>query len=527
MRLTKARKEVLDQYVQIVLKLGRRPTEAECSDYDLTRHMVRYRWKNPTTLDAYARKKFPEAYDDVPIENLFTKKRRTALSKDLRKYNRFLVTTAVAGCEIDDLFLSAMETYCEKNDAAILVLIAADPAAAVSPKGLGYIDKRLQKHHIISKDTALNRNVGLSTIKLSAKMIDPTTGLNRIGQRDGSTLYASPKQRLKLTPTSNFKIPHALMGTGAVTLPNYRSQRYMSQRTATIAEYDHVMGAIVVEVVDSRLFHFRQIQAETGGAFIDLGTSYSPDGTTEFVGAAALTPGDLHVGYTDPDVERAIYEVGKVVKPEYVLLHDFFTGASVDHHLEGRFIDRAKEFGPSLDGEVSQLAQKARELSEIGKLVVIKSNHDLWLDRYLQEFRFRDDPQNLRYALGLAAMLYDGYDPLAAEVDRLAPGAVHRWLKRDDDFIVAGIQHGAHGDKGPNGARGSLAAMERAYGKSVTGHSHTPEILRGAWVVGTSTPLRMHYTAGPSSWLQSMIITYRNGSRQLINVLEGEWRRVD
>ena len=65
---------------------------------------------------------------------------------------------------------------------------------------------------------------------------------------------------------------------------------------------------------------------------------------------------------------------------------------------------------------------------------------------------------------------------------------------------------------------------ENAYGLSVTGHAHTPEILRGAWQVGTTSKLNLDYTKGsPSSWFQTACLVYPNGSRQLISVVDGKW----
>ena len=75
------------------------------------------------------------------------------------------------------------------------------------------------------------------------------------------------------------------MTTGAITLPRYFNisdklhSPYMSERTADIANHDHVMGAIIVEVVDNKRYHFRQIQADADGGFVDLAEFY--DGDTE------------------------------------------------------------------------------------------------------------------------------------------------------------------------------------------------------------------------------------------------------
>ena len=94
----------------------------------------------------------------------------------------------------------------------------------------------------------------------------------------------------------------------------------------------------------------------------------------------------------------------------------------------------------------------------------------------------------------------------------------------DDDYKVRGVQLGSHGDKGMSGGRSSIRSREYAHGKSITGHSHTPEILRNTYIVGTSTFLRLPYTKGSaSSWMNTNAILYDNGSVQLLNIIDGRW----
>ena len=73
------------------------------------------------------------------------------------------------------------------------------------------------------------------------------------------------------------------------------------------------------------------------------------------------------------------------------------------------------------------------------------------------------------------------------------PDAFQIWLKRaklkgvrcldvDESLLVGGIELGMHGDKGPNGARGSVRNLARIGVKSITGHGHAPEIFE--WMAG-------------------------------------------
>lgn len=90
--------------------------------------------------------------------------------------------------------------------------------------------------------------------------------------------------------------------------------------------------------------------------------------------------------------------------------------------------------------------------------------------------------------------------------------------------MLANIELSMHGDRGPNGARGSRMNLRRIGVKSIIGHSHSPGIEEGCYQVGTNTPLKQEYTRGPSSWLQSDCALYANGKRSLIHIIDGEWR---
>lgn len=527
------KQEILEAYVQIRKTLRREVVQADLKDTDLPISVdtVSQYWGGIKKLSEAARKKSPDAFHDVPVEDIIKHKAHKSKIDDwVKNCNRFFITTAVLGADVDVDFFKSIQKYCEDNKAKLLILTCADPAKRQATwSDLGHIDKRLEEF-VIPTEIALNSNVFLSTIKLSAKHIDPITGLDRIGQREGSFIYASPKQRLKACPVSNQKYPHFLMTTGAITKSDYDTSMYMSERTGYIAEHDHIMGGLIVEIKDDKIYHFRQVQADDKGRFIDLGYQWSSKGKKK-IQPAAFVLGDWHAGDTCPDARRCWEEVCKQLKPEYLFLHDLFDGKSINHHEKKNGIlktHRAEAGELDLMSELVKMTNDLEDLTElVDQVVVVKSNHDEFLDRYLMDGMYTQDPYNHRVSLRLASAMLDGEDPLkwaAEEMIGFKNKDKVQWLSRDEDFFIAKIQLGAHGDKGLNGARGNIRSMEKAYGNSVTGHTHSPEILRGAWQVGTSSHLKLTYNVGPSSWLQSSCLVYPNGSRQLINVINGEWR---
>lgn len=533
--MTKNHIKLIKKYVRLVKSTGMYPGRAELAKVGYNRDTLRYYFTNLTQLKEaaieWAKENDPTAFHNIIDASIFTRENFKLLQDNVKKYKRFVITTAVVGCQVHEGFLDSIQTYCKDKDAMLLVLPAADPASA----GDWNLDPDLGVESIVFGDLALNSNLFLCSIKLSAKQIDPTTGLDRIGQRNGSFIYASPKQRLKFMPVSNVKHPHAEMTTGAITMPRYLNyditEKYMSDRTAYIANYDHVIGAIVVEIQDKSRYHFRQIQADPKGGFVDLGDYYCGD-KKEKMYAEALSMGDWHSGETDPNAVKAWKEVISLVKPKKLFVHDGFNGLSINHHERDRQIRRAvlaKRGLLNLESELTGFAKDLQGMTNWGsiqKVIVVKSNHDIFLDRWLDSGEHVDDPHNYELGAELALAMVQGKNPLQYAVEKLGLKAKKKvqWLDMDEDYFIAKIQCGAHGHKGPKGSRGSLIGMEKSYGQSVTGHAHGPEILRGAWQNGTSSFLKLSYNSGPSDWVQSSTLIYPNGMRQLINSFDGNWR---
>jgi hypothetical protein len=466
----------------------------------------------------------------------------TSLGKHIKSADRVIVTTAVTGAIADTKAIAALETYCQKYNAIVIYIPVADPASEVynvlSDKNDNRwdvsVDRRIaESPHFrmaVGTNVKIANKLYIANIKTSAKQTDPTTGLARIANQMGSIIIGSPKQRLLSVPTSNVGLPRFVMSTGCITLPDYHTTEYNSLRTSFLGHADHVMGAIVIEKGANGVFHFRQLQFNKG-ELTDLNVNIKGTKVRTNMRAEALVLGDWHSGSTDPGVIKAVKEISSLVKPKHLVVHDGFDGLSINHHEAKNRIKKAKRATKHQNVLRNEVRGYARDLVMLSKLadkvVICKSNHDTFLDRYLDGVQYLDDPVNHGYALELAAVMAKGKDPLRYAVNNCGVELPKNiiWLSRDDDFKVKGVQLAAHGDQGPNGARGSLRNIEASYGRCIIGHSHTPGILREAWQVGTSTYLDLDYTSGPSSWLHSHCIIDKNGGRQLINIILGKWRK--
>src|SRR5690606_26994388 len=276
--------------------------------------------------------KFLRLYDEFHKQSglkvdssLYNKREFKKIADELKTYRRFFITTASADHSVSMPSLNAAKRYCRENNAALIVLPAnwainqIDPVLRDDPDVFFVYD-----------DMRLNDNLRISAIRISPKQIDPVTGLDRLGQRDGSFIFASPKQRLKYVATSNANLPHCLMTTGAITLPQYNGKHYRELRLDEIARHDHVMGGIVVEIENDQTFHFRQVQFNSRGAFIDFGVEYHADYSKQ-APAAAMVLGDLHCADLDEDAYSQSISMIKDLNPKYLVLHDVFDGKSISH----------------------------------------------------------------------------------------------------------------------------------------------------------------------------------------------------
>ncbi len=423
-------------------------------------------------------------------------------------------------------FLAGLETYCSQHQAELMVLPMR--GKDINQEDMDPLLVQYLHQTSFKKGTALNDKIKVHNYPILPQMIDPSTGLARFPQNDVSTIFASPKQRLKVVPNSNMSLPKILMTTGAVTKPNYNTRN----RQGIIADHDHIYGAIVVEIVDNETYHYRQLTAQKNGPFVDLGIKYNGKETEPAV-LEALVLGDWHTGDTNGEVRKATWEMIKEYKPRRIILHDFFNGHSVNHHEQGKLASRARaarEGRLSLEEELKMNSGELHTFTEVAgdntEIFLVASNHNEFLNRYLEEGRFMAEHNNAALASRLFAALVEKKNPLQVGLEMC--GGVPKnvqFLERDQDYKVRGWQLGAHGDKGANGARGGIRGIENAYGKSITGHSHTPEILRDTYIVGTSTDLRLDYTSGPSSWMNTHAMLWDNGKVQLVHIINGKWRR--
>lgn len=467
-------------------------------------------------------------------ESIFTSEYHDELVKEVKKYNRFVITSAVVGKQVNKQFLGAIKNYCERNKALCLVLPCQDVHSR--NKTFNYqMDPELKDFKFVYNDLYLCDNLYISNIRVSAKMINPNHGLSMMSV-DASTIIGNPKQDLTYVGNAFEKRPRAIMSTGAITVNDYSSDLYLSDRINRISELNHVEGAIVVEIQDdNKIFHFRQIQAGPYGEIDDLGKTYSQTDHCFTDNQPCLVMGDAHFTELQEQVFEEHKKLIKELSVKDIVLHDVISAGSISHHNNNKFLSKAiigQEATLSLQEEADTCADKIIELLSLihGNIYIVRSNHHEHIHKFLDEGRYINDPINKRLALELAMKVMDGDDAFKylmmaktdlrylnqEDMDRII------FLNKMENKEIYGVTISNHGHLGSGGTRGNLQTYHKAFEKSVSGHSHVGQVFKSAYCVGTMSILNPKYVDGLSAWTHTSCLISHNGNRQLINFIDNK-----
>jgi hypothetical protein len=232
-----------------------------------------------------------------------------------------------------------------------------------------------------------------------------------------------------------------------------------------------------------------------------------------------------------------------VLRPRSQFFHDLLDFQARNHHRRGDHHHRAAMLaaGASADSVNAALELCARFLRQTERewctSVVVPSNHNDAFQRWLRESDPREDAVNLR-------IWCQANDALHAAIERGDEDFdVFRWaMERNDPLAMegivfpprngsydicqatGGIECAIHGDQGPNGSRGSALSLSRVAVRMNIGHSHSAMIMDGVYQAGLCGKLDQGYNNGPSSWSHTQIVTYPNGRRTLLTIIDGRWR---
>ncbi|QXN60200.1 hypothetical protein KUA24_133 [Vibrio phage HNL01] len=450
---------------------------------------------------------------------------------------RFVITSAQNNTHIHEDFFQSLLAYCDYNDAELMVSPFIYNVAGVSygKKQDAWFDDRITPY-LVNESVQLAEDLVLcGELNILPTAVNPISGLhNYTGEHSGIVPHA--KLQLESVPTPKHDSAKLMYTTGTLTKRHYRDEK-SGQKGA----WHHAFAALVVEIDDDGDWFVRQLNAESGsGCFYDLDTLYTPKGVTTGHSVEAVNYGDLHGISISPDVEFAMWggegNVLDTLKPKYQFLHDSMSNERRNHHnlrcplyMFNQFSAKAECVKEEVKLTTDLIAKLDRPYSE---RVVVDSNHDRSLQRWVLEQDFKKDPVNAIFMLELSLDLWKAteaqedfhmFENACRKVDSRMDSV--RFLRQDESFTICGsIECGSHSDSGNNGGRGSVTSFQKLGKRHNIGHSHQCTIKDGVYQAGMSGSLEQGYNKGGSSWSHSHILTYANGKRTIITQKANKWR---
>jgi hypothetical protein len=447
-----------------------------------------------------------------------------------KKKKRFIITWAQNNTEIHKEFFKNIKAYADFIDADIHIIAGRykNPTSIWTCNNqneerwhkdvVPYLDAN---RHDIHKYLSI-----LSDIKIQPTAVSPMTGMQGVSGVN-SCVFGSPRVHLEMIPVLEGNKPKMMLTTGALTVKNYTDSKAGKK-----GEFHHTFGFVIVEIEDKNSFHIRQVTAnDEDGSFSDLFYHTQNGEVTKIDEIEGIVLGDLHCGHHDEDVLDSTFDLMSKLKPKHVVLHDVFDGDSISHHqMKDPFLQYGKEVHNlnDLRLELENMYQVLRRFENFENVVIVKSNHDDFLDRWLKNEDWKKQPtfKNAPLYMELSAKLLKQYGNGIETVKGVIPELINEkfpkflTLNRNSSYKIKGFETGQHGDFGTNGSRGSLEQFRKLNTKIIVAHYHSCGRKDGALSVGTSTKLRVGYNIGPSSWLQSHVIIHKDGRAQHINFIK-------
>lgn len=450
-----------------------------------------------------------------------------------KNYQKFVITSIQNDTEINKEFYNSLLNYCEANKAKLLVVPVYYNFGKMSSFALN-------ESEMFFDNIQLTDSLKLyASLKVLPTIVDPFAGVESLSKGD-SIIIPHPQVSMKTMPTLGSK-PAQMYTTGSISIAE---GAYARTKTGYKAEFNHSIAALVVEIGKGSSFHIRQLNCDDNGGFYDIDGYYLNNAFEKLTHVEAIYLGDTHVGVIDPLVVNATFKAKdsmvNLLKPKVLIHGDILDFSSRSHHDDKDYLVSAAKALTGLNNVEDELKGVGTFLrsSKIEGMrnIIISSNHNEHLYKWLTTSNTKDDLINAKLYHKLCYLMLERLERIPSGVSY--PNLLELYFENSDfkdvlnytefsnrreGYKIKDIEISMHGDKGPNGSRGSPNAFSRLPTKSIVGHSHSPSIRLGCYTVGTSSMLDLSYNAGASSWMQTHCIIYPNGKRQMINIINGTW----
>lgn len=450
----------------------------------------------------------------------------------------WVITSAVSDIPVHKAALDTLLGYCQHNDAEFMVIPLKYKLHGLAEADKDYSWAEEVEQYLVKDTKRLTDNlVLLAGVRVSPSIGNPLTGFEAFSKGD-SLIIGHPQIAMKTVALSHVDNSAMITTTGCVTLPIYTDTKQGEK-----AVFNHSYAAVVIEQDDDD-FHYRVLSIDKTGTLYDVDKMYTGKFMAPVRGIPALVVGDEHTVHIDKTVTAATFSdpdsIVNVLRPEVIVRHDsldFYSGSH--HHKHNVFTNYAKHHSGA-DNIADELRLTvdyiSRTTPEFSKSVIVSSNHNDHLLRWLNECNPKTDHRNARLYHELMYLMLSNTsmgesgtvhpDPFALWTQHNYDNTDHiEFLSSFESYKIKGIELSMHGHSGANGSRGNIMGFSKLGHKTITGHSHSPQIFGGAYSVGHSCKSKLEYNGGPSSWAHCHVIIYPNGKRTPLFIKNGKWKR--
>lgn len=446
---------------------------------------------------------------------------------------RFIITSAQNETAVFSPFVQNLKAFAEYLGAQLIVLPVHYNTSAFSGQAKGdrnWYDASI-RDHLVNNDQWLEFCNGIflaaNTNILPTTVFPVRAGKNIIGSAV-ACIIGHTKQQAETVARMKGQDAKWCYTTGTCTVRNY-----VQSAAGAKAQADHAYGALLVEADNESLeWNVRQLRgSEIDGSFYDLG-QFIKDGHVyeDNDHSLAMVWGDVHGEKLDREFYEKSLDFMAQNPISKAILHDLHDFSSRNHHNResGHFL--ASMLGRTVKEDLettSQILVDMRNIIPEGDLIVVQSNHDDALKRWLDcnKYSPAKDPINAVTYHKLNSAVYrdiQNKEPERAILETALAeleldSAMATFLNLDQSCLVHGVEVGYHGHTGTNGSRGSPVQFSKLGIPMVTGHTHSPSMYGNVTTVGCCN-LDQDYNVGMSSWDLTHAIIYPNGYTTLIRL---------
>lgn len=449
---------------------------------------------------------------------------------------RYMMTWCQSNTDINERMLDSMEVFSKEIKAEILIIPGKYSFNMFESKTEGHTwHSRVVKYLNATRHDICKTLTYCGDVKILPTGKYPLSGMEGLSGMN-SAIYGSPKIHLESKPVLHGDDAKVLVTTGAIS-----KQNYSDSKSGQHGEHYHQYGFVIVELQDNEIFHMRQVEVNKDGSFDDLFYHVENGEVTRNDEIEGIVLGDFHYATIDHESLKTTLEMMDKLKPKHVVIHDLFDGQSVNpHNLRDPFYQAKLEYEGKNDlkRELDEMIDGLEVFKKFENVVVIKSNHDLFLERFLKEdWRRMPTLKNSLEYMELSARILKAYKT-GEEFKGVIPMLVKdkypefHALGYDEPYYIKHFAVFGHGEKGSNGSRGGGAKNWAKFASGtdghrergvITAHTHTPSRYGNSICVGHLL-LPQDYTVGsPSSWVQSNCIIHKSGKAQQIHIINNKY----